>query len=260
MDANVNHSNALYVLRHKTFAALWSATLVSNLGGLIQAVAAGWLMTSLSDSRSLVALVQASATLPIVLFSLPSGALADSFDRRMIMLTALVWMLCLSALLSVFAALGLLTPWMLLGFTFLIGCGQALFNPSWQSSMGDIVPKDDLAAAVTLNGMGFNMMRSVGPAIGGLIVTVAGVATAFALNALSYLAIIAALFRWHPPLVEKLLPRESFGPAISAGLRYVALSPALLRVMCRSSSSVSARLRSSPSCRWWQGACWQDRR
>lgn len=96
------------------------------------------------------------------------------------------------------------------------------------------MPKDDIPQAVTLNSMGFNMMRSVGPAIGGLIVTFAGVATAFALNALSYFAIIAALIRWRPPVVQKLLPREAFGPAISAGLRYVALSPVLLRVMCRS--------------------------
>tara|TARA_R110002074_G_scaffold92570_6_gene202191 strand:+ start:1838 stop:2158 length:321 start_codon:yes stop_codon:yes gene_type:complete len=106
----VTEGNALYVLRHKTFASLWAATLLSNLGGLIQGVAAAWLMTSLSDSRSLVALVQASTTLPIVLFSLPSGALADSFGRRMIMLTALVWMLLLSLLLSIFAYFGLLTP------------------------------------------------------------------------------------------------------------------------------------------------------
>lgn len=226
--------SALYVLRHKIFASLWLATLVSNLGGLVQGVAAAWLMTSLSDSRSLVALVQASTTLPIVLFSLPSGALADSFERRTIMLTALVWMLGLSVLLCVFAYLGLLTPWLLLAFTFLIGSGQALFNPSWQSSMGDIVPKEDIPAAVTLNGMGFNMMRSVGPAIGGVVVTFAGVAAAFALNALSYFTIIAALVRWHPPVVQKLLPREAFGPSISSGVRYVILSPVLLRVMCRS--------------------------
>lgn len=226
-------ATALDVLRQPTFRALWLATLVSNLGGLIQAVAAAWMMTSLSDSRSLVALVQASTTLPIMLFSLPSGALADSFDRRKIMLAALTWMLLLSLLLSVFAYYQLLTPWLLLGFTFLIGSGQALFNPSWQSSMGDIVPKEDIPAAVTLNSMGFNMMRSVGPAIGGLIVTFAGVAVAFLANTFSYIAIIFALLRWDKPKVAKLLPREAFGPAITSGLRYVALSPVLLRVMFR---------------------------
>ncbi|WP_025062947.1 MFS transporter [Sulfitobacter guttiformis] len=230
----VSRQSTLHVLRHSVFASLWFATLVSNLGGLVQGVAAAWLMTTLSDSRSLVALVQASTTLPVVLFSLPSGALADSFDRRGIMLVALCWMLCLSVLLSVFAYFGMLTPWLLLAFTFLIGSGQALFNPSWQSSMGDIVPKEDIPAAVTLNGMGFNMMRSVGPAIGGIVVTFAGVATAFALNAVSYFAIIAGLVRWHPPVVQKLLPREAFGPSISSGVRYVLLSPVLLRVMCRS--------------------------
>jgi MFS family permease len=229
----VKQASALDVLRHATFRSLWLATLVSNLGGLIQAVAAAWLMTSLTDSSNLVALVQASTTLPIMLFSLPSGALADSFNRRWIMLAALVWMLLLSLLLSIFAWADVMTPWLLLTCTFLIGSGQALFNPSWQSSMGDIVPKGDIPSAVTLNSMGFNMMRSVGPALGGLIVTVAGVAVAFAINTLSYIAIIIALFRWEKPNVKKLLPREAFGPAISSGLRYVALSPGLLQVMAR---------------------------
>jgi MFS family permease len=223
----------LGVLRHGTFRALWSAALISNLGGLIQAVGAAWLMIGISDSRSMVALVQAATTLPIMLFSLPSGALADSFDRRRIMLLALVLMLVVSLALTVFAYAGLVTPWLLLGLTFLIGCGQALFNPSWQSSMGDIVPKHDLAAAVTLNGMGFNMMRSVGPAVGGLIVTVAGVAMAFAVNTVSYVTLIVALLRWSPPKSDRPLPRETLGAAMSAGLRYTAMSPGLLRVILR---------------------------
>lgn len=226
-------ASLLAVFRNPAFRALWTAALLSNLGGLIQGVGASWAMTSLTSSHTLVALVQASTTLPIMLFALPAGALADSFERRQIMLTAQILMLVVSALLAVVAFMGLLGPYTLLAFTFLIGSGQALNNPSWQASMGDIIGKEDLSKAVLVNSMGFNMMRSVGPAIGGAIVAAAGVAVAFAINAVSYVMLIFALFRWHPESAPRTLPREHFGRAIGAGLRYVAMSPHLLRLMGR---------------------------
>src|SRR5690606_33657028 len=138
------------------------------------------------------------------------------------------------AALAIFAFAGLITPWLLLVFTFLIGCGTALHNPSWQASMGDLVPREDLPGAVTLNSMSYNLMRSIGPALGGLIVAIAGAAFAFAVNAVSYFALIRALWRWKPERPVNTLPRESFGGAMSAGLRYTAMSPNLLKVMCRS--------------------------
>lgn len=149
------------------FRLLWTATVISQLGGLIQTVGAGWLMTSLTDSHQLIALVQASNTLPIMVLSLIAGALADNFPRRIILIWAQVFLFTASVALSVVAFWGTMTPWLLLSFTFLIGCGTALYNPSWQASMGDIVEREDLPQAVSLNSMGFNMMRSVGPAIGG---------------------------------------------------------------------------------------------
>ena len=171
--------SAFAAFRLRAFRNFWIATLVSNLGGLIQTVGAGWMMTTITDSRSMVALVQGATTLPIMLFSLAAGALADNFDRRRIMLVAQLLMMLASVLLAAFAMMGGLTPGLLLAFTFIIGCGTALHNPSWQASMGDIVPREDLPAAVTLNSMGFNLMRSVGPAVGGIIVATAGAATAF---------------------------------------------------------------------------------
>jgi MFS family permease len=219
--------------RHSNFRTLWIATLVSNLGGLIQGVGAGWMMTTISDQHSMVALVQGATTLPIMLFSLASGALADNLDRRRIMLSAQVMMMLVSVALAAFAYMGWITPWLLLSFTFLLGCGTALHNPPWQASMGDIVPRADLPAAVTLNSMGFNLMRSVGPAVGGLIVATAGVAAAFLANAVSYITLIAALWRWKPVYPPRNLPRESFVSAMSAGLRYVSMSPNLLTVMLR---------------------------
>jgi len=219
--------------KHDTFRTIWIASLASNFGGLIQAVGAAWLMTSISQSVNMVALVQASTSLPIMLFSLISGALADNFDRRRIMVVAQGFMLGVSALLTLSAYFGLVTPWLLLIFTFLIGCGTALNNPAWQASVGDMVPRDHLPAAVALNSMGFNITRSVGPAIGGAIVAAAGAAAAFAANTISYLAILFALFRWRPAVQESLLPRETLGRAVFAGLRYVAMSPNIGKVLLR---------------------------
>lgn len=226
-------NSPLAPFQYGTFRALWSATLFSNLGGLVQTVGAGWMMATIARSDDMVALVQASTTLPVMIFSVAAGALADNFDRRRIMLTAQVLLLVISVALAAFAYLGVLTPWMLLGFTFLIGCGGALHNPSWQASMGDIVPRTDLPAAVALNSMSFNLMRSIGPAIGGAIVAAAGAAFAFIFNAFSYCALILALWRWQPQTTKSTLPREAFGPAMVAGLRYVAMSPNLLKVMFR---------------------------
>ncbi len=220
-------------LRNSAFRALWAATLTSNLGGLIQAVGAAWLMTTITDSANMVALVQAATTLPIMMFSLAAGALADNLDRRRIMLTAQSLMMAVSVALAVFAWTGTISPWLLLAFTFLIGCGTALHNPSWQASMGDVVPREDIPGAVTLNSMGFNLMRSIGPAVGGAIVAAAGAAVAFALNAVSYVPLIIALWRWRHRRLPASLPREAFGGAMSAGLRYVAMSPNLMKVMSR---------------------------
>jgi MFS family permease len=236
MDAQVGSGSrgALAPLASPTFRTFWIANLFSNLGGLIQAVGAAWTMTTISGSADMVALVQASTTLPIMLFSLASGAVADNFNRRSVMLAAQAGMFVVSAALALCAWAGLLTPWLLLGFTFLIGCGVALNNPSWQATVGDIVPRHDLAAAVALNSVGFNLTRSVGPAIGGAIVAAAGAAAAFAANAASYLVIIVALLVWKPATPARTLPPERLAQAMGAGVRYVAMSPHIGVVLFRS--------------------------
>ncbi|WP_062763158.1 MFS transporter [Falsirhodobacter sp. alg1] len=220
-------------LRHPAFRMIWIATLVANMGTLIQNVGAGWQMAILTPSHDMVALVQASTTLPVMILAIAAGALADNFPRRLVMLSAQSFLLVVSLVLAVVAFMGLLTPWLLLTFTFLLGCGNAMHLPSWQASMRDMVPREDLPAAVTLNSMSFNLMRSVGPAIGGIIVASSGPATAFALNAISYTAVIYALARWKSPQEARSLPPEKIGGAIAAGLRYVALSPKLGRVILR---------------------------
>ncbi|MCI5074181.1 MFS transporter [Oricola sp.] len=224
---------AFVVFSNQTFRRLWLAALASNFGGLIQVVGASWHMTTLSASESMVALVQTSITLPIMLFSLAAGVLADGGDRRRIILTAQLFMLVVAVALAVLAGYGLLTPWLLLTLSFLIGCGTALHNPSWQASVGDIVSRENVPYAVSLNAMGFNMVRGVGPAVGGFVVALGGAAAAFALNAVSYIAIIWAIWRWRPARTAAALSREPFAPAFVAGLRYVAMSPRLQRVIGR---------------------------
>ena len=220
--------------RHRTFRAVWIASTVSNFGGLIEGVGAAWMMVMLAAPASMVALVQASRTLPVMLLSLLAGAIADQFDRRRVLIGA-QWFLFFASLgLCLVAFFGVATPWLLLLFTFLIGCGNAFNRPAWQSSVGEMVPREDLPGAVTLNSMGFNLARSVGPAVGGLIVAAAGAAAAFAFNVLSYLGLIGVLARWRPAISERTLPRERIGHAMAAGVRYVAMSPHILVVLVRS--------------------------
>ena len=226
--------SALSPLRHPVFRAVWIASMASNFGGLIQSVGASWLMTSITASAEMVALVQASITLPIMLLSLLAGAVADNLDRRKVMLGAQLFMLAVSVALALCAWVGLITPWLLLAFTFLIGCGTAFNGPAWQASVGEMVPRADLPAAIGLNSMGFNIARSLGPAIGGAIVAAAGAAAAFAINALSYIGLVAVLARWRPERPPQLLPRETIGHAMAAGVRYASMSPAIRVVLVRS--------------------------
>lgn len=215
------------------FRRIWIANIASQFGGLIQSVGAAWLMVELGGSAIQIALVQASVTLPIMILSLLSGAVADNFPRRSVMLAAQLYMLAVSAILCAFAFMGGLTPWLLLGFTFLIGCGIALNAPSWQATVGDIVPRQTLAAAVAMNSLGFNIARTAGPALGGAIIAIAGVAAAFAINVLSYLGIIYVLLRWKPERPVKPALREDIRTAIAAGVRYVSMSPPIRQVMVR---------------------------
>lgn len=225
--------SALSPFRYPVFRAIWIASTFSNLGGLIQSVGAAWMMTSIAQSPHMVALVQTSVTLPIMLLSLFAGAMADNLDRRKVMLGAQIFMLIVSIGLAICAWTAAITPWLLLLFTFLIGCGAAFNGPAWQASVGDMVPRPELPGAVALNSMGFNIARSVGPAIGGAIVAAAGVAAAFAVNVLSYIGLITVLTRWRPPPNPQPLPRETLGIAVAAGIRYVSMSPVIRKVLMR---------------------------
>lgn len=231
--ASWHHSSTFAPFQSPVFAAIWTASLISNFGSLIQAVGAAWMMTSIAPSADMVALVQASTTLPIMLLSLPSGATADVWDRRLVMIIAQALMLLVAGALSVIGYLGLITPWLLLALTFLIGCGTALYGPAWQSSVGEQVSRADLPSAVALNSLAFNLARAAGPAIGGVIVAQAGPPAAFLANALSYVGLIVVLILWRRPRPAALLPPENVVMAIGAGVRYARLSPEIRTVLVR---------------------------
>ena len=226
-------SATLAPFAHRAFATFWWASLVSSLGSLIQTVGAAWLMATIAPSPDTVALVQTAGALPFFFFSLIAGAYADTHDRRTTMLLAVWLMLAASAALAVVTLMEGATPAVLLGLTFLIGCGGAAFAPAWQASIADQVPRQVIPSAVMANAVGFNLARSVGPAIGGLIVAAVGAAAAFVINALSYIGMLVALLRWRPARQRSALPPEPLGTAIHAGLRYVFLSPHLLAILAR---------------------------
>lgn len=226
-------ASTLAPFRHRVFATLWWASLASSFGGLIQTVGASWQMTLIAPAPDQVALVQAVGALPFFFLSLVAGALADNYDRRLIMLASQVLALLASIALALLAFFGTITPASLLWLTFLIGCGAAAFAPAWQASIGEQVPREVIPSAVMANAMGFNLARSIGPAIGGVIVAAAGAVAAFLINAVSYIGLIVALQRWKLPKPARDLPPEPLGSAIAAGVRYVRLSPNLTAIMIR---------------------------
>src|SRR5262245_26360356 len=220
-------------LRHSVFRRIWLASLLSNFGWLIQGVGAAWAMTQMTSSADKVALVQTAAMLPIVLMSTPAGAIADMFDRRLVGIVALSIAFTGAIVLSALTYLGLLMPSVLLAFCFIIGSGMALFGPSWQASVAEQVPAEMLPSAVSLNGISFNLARSFGPAIGGLIVAFAGAYAAFATNALLYVPLLVVLFLWRRVVTPPRLPPERLGRAIVSGVRYIMHSPAIRVVLGR---------------------------
>jgi MFS family permease len=222
--------------RYPVFRAIWIANLFSNLGGTLQGVGAAWLMTELTPSHQLVALVQASATVPILLFGVFAGAIADNYDRRVVMLVAQVGMLVVSAALAALAYAHLLTPVLLLAFTLSVGIGTALNSPAWQASVRQQVDPREIPRAIALNSISFNIARSVGPALGGMLISIWDVSFAFAINAISYVGLIGVLLWWKPaprPVVGTPGARRPILPAVAVGIRYCAGNGPLRRLLIR---------------------------
>lgn len=220
-------------LRNTLFRNLWIATIVSNIGTWMQDVGAGWLMTSLSSSPSLVALVEAADSIPVMLLALPAGALADIIDRRRLLIAIQVYLLIVAGTLGILTLLDLTTVWVLLGFIFALGVGAAMMMPAWAAIVPDLVPPDELQSAVALNSVAINASRAIGPAIAGLLVAAVGPWLVFVLNALSYFGILAVLVRWKREHRKSALPAERFFSAIRVGMRFVMHTRALQSVLVR---------------------------
>jgi MFS family permease len=212
---------------------VWTAAIASNIGTWMQSVGAAWLMTSLTPSPLLVALMQTATSLPVFLLGLPAGALADVVDRRKLLLVTESWMLLVALALGVLTLAGLISAWTLLALTFLLGLGAALDAPAWQAIIPELVERQELPSAVALNATGFNVARAVGPALGGLVVAAAGPAAVFLLNAASFLCVLAAIYRWRRAHVPSDAPPEDMLGATAAGMRYVRHAPALQAVLVR---------------------------
>ena len=229
----MEHHSLTYPLRIPVFRRIWCASVLSNLGLLILSVGAAWAMTQLTARADKVALIQTALMLPVMLVALPAGAVADMFDRRKVTLVALSVSLAGSILLTVVTVSGLLQPTVLLGLCFLVGSGMAWFSPAWQASVSEQVPSGALPSAIALNSVSYNIARSFGPALGGLIVAAAGAVAAFAANVLLYIPLLLVLLFWRRVRETPRLPPERLGRAITSGVRYLFHSPPLRTVLAR---------------------------
>jgi MFS family permease len=220
-------------LRIAAFRALWFAQLGSMLGTWMQTVGAQWILVETPDSAALVALVQVATTLPMLLFALPAGALADIMDRRRLLVAVQLFQVAVGGSLSVLTALDLMPPTLLLTFTFLLGACLALTLPAYQVFVQELVPRDQIRAVASLGGVAVNGARAVGPALAGVLVAQVGAAAVFAVNAASALVFVVVLLLSRRPRPDAELPPERFASAMAAGGRYVRNSPVVRRMLLR---------------------------
>jgi MFS family permease len=222
-------------LQEPLFRSLWIAAVISYTGTWMQNVGAGWMMTQLTMSPLMVGLVQAASTLPVFLVILPAGALADLVDRRKFLLITQGWMVLAAGALGVLTLLHMVTPWILLGFTFILGLGAVMNDPAWQAITPELVSAEQHAPAVALNSVGFNVARAVGPALGGLVIAATGLGMAFLLNAASFFGVIFFLYHWKRPSLEHV-ETGKVTQAMMAGLRYVRTAPIVRCVLVRTAA------------------------
>jgi MFS family permease len=225
-------------LRIPLFRNLLIADLASDIGTFMQSVAAAWLMTSLTNRPTYIALIQTASALPFFLLALPAGSIGDIFDRRKLILCTEIWMFAIAAVLTVATFTATMTPWLLLFLTFALSLGDAIEAPTWRAIFPELVKKDDLTPALALNGIEFNLARALGPGLAGLLIAAVGVASAFLLDALSFLGVIFVIFTWKRPVRKSRLPAETLNEASWAAIRYVRYSPGIRTLLVRSGSVI----------------------
>ncbi len=258
-DAHVETTPAVspwQPLSQPVFRMLWIATVVSNVGSWMSDVGINWSMLTLSADPLDIALVQAASSLPMFLFALPSGVMADIVDRRKYLLFSQLWVFIAAAGLTLLSFTGHVTPTVLLAATFLLSVGAAMSSPPFQAIVPDLVSKPELGSAVALNSLGVNISRAIGPALGGFLLSLAGPWMVFALNALSVMGVAWVLWRWRPAPSVQRLPPEHFFSAVRSGIRYVHAAPVLRNVLVRTVAFLFSAARAGHCCRWWRAASW----
>lgn len=221
-------------LRVPIFRNLLIADVASDMGTFIQSVAAAWMMVSLNAGPLYIALTQTASALPFFILAMPAGVIGDIVNRRKLILCSEIWMFCVAVVLTVTAMAGRLSPLLLLVLTFALSAGDAFESPSWRAVLPELVSKEDLAAATALNGIEYNLARALGPALGGIVIAVAGIGIAFLLNAASFIGVLFIIGRWKPRPRARTVPPETLGGATAAAIRYTRYSPALRALLIRS--------------------------
>jgi predicted MFS family arabinose efflux permease len=247
-------------LRNRLYRDLFIAQFVSNIGTWMQSVAAQWFLVEEHSSATIVALVQTASLGPTLLLGLFAGVLADLFDRRRLLMFLQSYAVLVALALAVLTYLGSLSPATLLMFTVAIGCASALTAPAWQAIQPEVVPREQIPAASTLSSVSANAAQAIGPAIGGVVVALAGPAAVFGINAISFAGIIGALAAWKRPKQIAPIEREHLGQAIITGLHYAVNSPIFRRILLRAAlflfpaSALLALLPVAAAHRWHLGA------
>jgi MFS family permease len=231
-------SSAWRPLRIPIFRRLLLADLVSDIGAFMQSVGAAWMMVSFGAGPTFVALTQTASALPFFLLAPIAGSVGDVVDRRKLVLFTETWMIVVALAIALLTISGAMTPWLLLALTFALSAGDAFEAPSWRAILPELVPKEDLAAASALNGIEFNLARSLGPALAGIVIAAAGVAVAFVSNVVSFIGVLVVIALWKRPTRKRSAPPEQLAGAITAGLRYVRFSPEIKTVMLRQAASM----------------------
>ncbi len=224
---------ALIPLQGPVFRGLWLAWLAANMTMWMNDVAAAWLMTSLTSSPVMVALVQTASTLPVFLLGIPSGALADTLDRRRYFAGTQLWVSVNALLLAALSLLGVLTAPLLLGLTFVNGVGLAMRWPVFAAIVPQIVPREELHAALALNGIAMNLSRVIGPIAAGALISLVSPAAVFVLNAVLAGVAMVLILRWRSVRSTSPLPGERFVGAMRAGIAFTLQSPRLKTLLLR---------------------------